>query len=251
MASPRLFYQGANYPMPEPSFLIKPNIKAEIIKIGNEQTPVIIIDNFAVDNTDLINYAINTSQFSDGQTNSYPGLRAPLPNTYVITLLRAVHGGICQVYQVPSELKLVPLTHNYSLLTMAEGELKLGQRMPHFDNTKPYHFAVLHYLNSATHGNTGFFRHIPTGYEKIRDYRVEHYFDSVEAFVAKNGEPTQNYVTRSDSHFELYHEVEYKPNRLVIYPGNLLHSTIVNTKADINNSPTSGRLTANIFIDFQ
>jgi hypothetical protein len=49
----------------------------------------------------------------------------------------------------------------------------------------------------------------------------------------------------------LYHQIEYRPNRLVIYPGNLLHSTIVNPQTDIDANPSSGRLTTNIFINFQ
>jgi hypothetical protein len=237
--------------MQEPSFLISPNIKAEIIQIGTEQTPIIIIDDIAVDNTDVINYACTTSKFSDDTATFYPGKRAPLPQPYVVTILQAVYQGICQVYQVPIELNLVPLDHNYSLLTKTEVELKLLQRMPHFDTSEPYHFAVLHYLNPAPHGNTGFFRHIPTGYERIQEDRIDQYINSAKKYVAKNGDPIQNYVTCSDKHYELYHEVEYKPNRLVIYPGNLLHSTIVKTQTDIDSSPFTGRLTANMFIDFQ
>ncbi|MFT6898507.1 MAG: hypothetical protein ACJA13_002928 [Paraglaciecola sp.] len=235
----------------EPSFLINPNIKAEIIHIGIEQTPIIIIDDLAVDNKDVINYACTTSKFADDLATFYPGVRAPLPQPYVITVLQAVYLGICNVYKVPIELNLVPLNHSYSLLTNSEKELHFLQRMPHFDTSKPYHFAVLHYLNSGSHGNTGFFRHIPTGYERITDSRSDHYANSAKAFLVENGEPIQKYVTRSDKHYELYHEVEYKPNRLVIYPGNLLHSTIVIPETDLSGDPKTGRLTANMFIDFQ
>jgi hypothetical protein len=235
----------------QPSFLINPNIKAEIIQIGEEKTPIIIIDDLAVDNKDVINYACTTSKFTSDVATFYPGIRAPLPQPYVITILQAVYRGICQVYQIPIELKLIPLNQSYSLLTKAQSELHLLQCMPHFDTSKPYHFAVLHYLNSGSHGNTGFFRHIPTGYERISDSRSEHYVSSAKSFIAENGDPLPQYVTRSDKHYELYHEVEYKPNRLIIYPGNLLHSTIVDIDTDINPDPQSGRLTANMFIDFQ
>ncbi len=235
----------------EPRFLITPNIKAEIIQIGTEKTPIIIIDDLAVDNADVIDYACSKSNFSNDVSTFYPGMRAPLPQPYVITVLQAVYRGICQVYQVPIELKLVPLNQSYSLLTKTEDELHFLQCMPHFDTSKPYHFAVLHYLNPGEHGNTGFFRHIPTGYERISESRSEHYVASAKEFIAKNGDPRQSYVTSSDGHYELYHEVEYKPNRLVIYPGNLLHSTIVCIDTDIDPEPETGRLTANMFIDFQ
>jgi hypothetical protein len=235
----------------EPSFIVSPDINAKVVKIGIEKTPIIIIDDFAVDNTDVIDFACTTSEFSDDQVTFYPGIRATLPQPYVITVLQAVYRGVCRVYQVPLDLNLVPLNQSYSLLTKQESELHFLQCMPHFDTSKPYHFAVLHYLNPGPHGNTGFFRHIPTGYEKISVERCEHYVNSAKAFVAEHGEPSNNYMTRSDKHYELYHEIEYRPNRLVIYPGNLLHSTIVKSEIDIDNSPYTGRLTANMFIDFR
>jgi hypothetical protein len=231
--------------------LICKDVKAEIIQIGTEQTPIIIIDDIAVDNTDVINYACTTSNFSDDTATFYPGKRYPLPQPYVIIILQAVYQVICQVYQVPIELNLVPLDNNYSLLTKTEGELKLLQCMPHFDTSAPYDFAVLHYLNPAPHGNTWFFRHIPTGYERLQDDRVDQYINSAKEYAAKNGDPIQNYVTCSDKHYDFYYEVEYKPTRLVIYPGNLLDSTIVKTQTDIDSSPYTGRLTANMFVDFQ
>ena len=111
----------------QPSFLINPNIKAEIIQIGEEKTPIIIIDDLAVDNKDVINYACTTSEFINDAATFYPGIRAPLPQPYVITILKAVYRGICQVYQVPIELKLIPLNQSYSLLTKAQSELHFLQ----------------------------------------------------------------------------------------------------------------------------
>lgn len=236
---------------PTPSFLINPNMKVNIVKIGTEQTPIIIMDDLAVDNNDVIRYACNTSQFSDDLATFYPGVRARLPQPYVITVLQSVYLGICRVYEVPGELKLVPLNHSYSLLTKQASELHYLQCMPHYDSGKPHYFAVLHYLNPGPHGNTGFFRHLPTGYERITNSRMDHYADTSKAFIVENGKPIQNYLTSSDKHYELYYEVEYKPNRLVIYPGNLLHSTIVCSKTDVDANPNTGRLTANMFIEFQ
>jgi hypothetical protein len=57
-------------------------------------------------------------------------------------------------------------------------------------------------------------------------------------------------VKGSNDEYELYHRIEYRPNRLVVYPGCLLHSGLVNPAVDINPDPRTGRLTANIFVDF-
>ena len=72
-----------------------------------------------------------------------------------------------------------------------------------------------------------------------------------KTFIETHGEPAQRYIDGSTDHFELYSHIEYKPNRLVAYPGCLLHSGLVNPKHDINPDPRTGRLTANIFVDFK
>jgi hypothetical protein len=58
-------------------------------------------------------------------------------------------------------------------------------------------------------------------------------------------------MRRSDAHFTLYHAVDYRANRLVIYPGSLLHSGLIDPAHDIDDDPETGRLTANIFVDFE
>jgi hypothetical protein len=65
-----------------------------------------------------------------------------------------------------------------------------------------------------------------------------------------NGPPAEKYINASDDHYELIGEVEYRPNRMVIYPGNLLHSGLIQPDRDINDDPASGRLTANLFLYF-
>ena len=68
---------------------------------------------------------------------------------------------------------------------------------------------------------------------------------STQPFVQKNVQaPTRGPI------IELIGEVEYRPNRMVIYPGNLLHSGLIQPDRDINDDPASGRLTANLFLYF-
>jgi len=65
-----------------------------------------------------------------------------------------------------------------------------------------------------------------------------------------HGLPAAQYITSSTDHYELIDEIEYAANRMVIYPGNLLHSGLISPERDINPDPSRGRLTANLFIDF-
>jgi protein tyrosine phosphatase (PTP) superfamily phosphohydrolase (DUF442 family) len=226
-------------------------ISPKIITVGNEQTPVIIIDDFALDTKNIIDDACHSASYARDESSFYPGLRSKLPKDYVVCALQKIYQGICHVYKIPAQLQLKPQDTYYSLITKAKDELSLIQRLPHFDTSRPYYFAILHYLNEKPHGNTGLFRHIPTGLEKIDDDNVEHYLNAAQQFIDTHGEPEQAYCTSTSTHYELYHEIEYKPNRLVIYPGHLLHSTIVCPDTDINSDPNTGRLTANIFIEFK
>ena len=236
--------------MSEITIEVNKPIKAETCFVGVNKTAVIIIDDFAIDTAAIIENACNNCDFEHQDNSYYPGIRARLPKSYVIDVLQAIYQQICVVYEIPVHLQLKPQEIYYSLLTNSQSQLSLNQRMPHFDTSRPYYFAILHYLNNNPHGNTGLFRHIPTGLERIDEDNEEHYLTAKEKYIDENGSPPQTYFTSSTGHYELYHEIEYKPNRLVIYPGRLLHSTIVCVDQDIDPSPVTGRLTANIFIEF-
>ncbi len=237
--------------MQEYTLVLNGASKATIQLVGNEQTPIMIFDDFVQDTHCLIDYSCGPARFETDRTSYYPGVRCPLPRQYVIDVLQSIYQQICDTYNIPLPLQLQVQPSYFSLLTHAPEQLNLLQRFPHFDTSKPFFFAVLHYLNNGTHGNTGLFRHKQTGFERISDNRVDEYLTSVKNHVLQEGEPKVAYITASDEQYELYHQIKYRPNRLVIYPGNLLHSTIVNPSNDLDDNPKTGRLTANIFINFE
>lgn len=231
------------------NYQVNTAIRPEIIYLGLEKTPLIMIDNFALDLSGLRQQAWQLEFMKENQTY-YPGHRAVLPKDYIAASLNAVYQLIYQVYQIPEKLRLKPKMLFYALITQPENSLNPLQCMPHFDTSAPFYFALLHYLNDSPHGSTGFFRHKPTGFERITDQRRPHYFESAQHFVDTYGAPPQRYQVQSNEHYELYHQIPYQANRLIIYPGNLLHSSLVDVVTDIDASPVSGRLTANMFIDF-
>ncbi|WP_350431273.1 DUF6445 family protein [Shewanella sp. H8] len=227
------------------------NIAPQVQYVGLQQTPVIIIDNFADDISKLIDIAINDSQFSRDPGSYYPGQRTALPRQYIIEVINAVFQLIYDVYRIPTQLRLKPQQCVYSLIDKQPESLAPLQCLPHFDTPSPHYFAILHYLNDGSHGDTGFFRHNATNYERITAENIDAYFTKAQPFLDEKKQTSPSYFVASDEHYSLYHQIEYRPNRLVIYPGNLLHSTLVNPQTDIDANPTSGRLTANIFINFQ
>ncbi|NMH65717.1 DUF6445 family protein [Shewanella salipaludis] len=223
----------------------------QILYLGHEKTPLIIIDNFAADLTPLLNFARTRATFAADPDSFYPGVRAPLPRPYVEDVLNRLYSLLYEVYEIPSRQSIRLQALHFSLISTSPEALKPLQRLPHFDTPQPHYFALLHYLNDGPHGNTAFFRHIPTGFERIDGSRMPAYFQSAQQFVGQNATEPPGYFVQSNEHYELYHQVEYRPNRLLIYPGNLLHSTLVEPGTDIDANPQTGRLTANMFIEFK
>ncbi|MDC2888357.1 DUF6445 family protein [Psychrosphaera algicola] len=214
-------------------FTQNPLMEVNVMKVGVEQTPIIVIDNFATNLDDIKKFAKSQAVYTPDTDTLYPGIRSPLPEPYIIKLLQAIYQPLYGIYGIDLSKRLKPLNSFFSLLTLPPEDLHLLQRMPHFDTNNQYCFAVLHYLSNGQHGGTGLYRHKPTQFERITDKRYEHYINSAKQFIQTNGEPAQGYITTSTDHFEKYYEVKYKPNRLVIYPSNLLHSVNVDKERDL------------------
>jgi hypothetical protein len=229
---------------------INPAMKITILIVGDEKTPVIVIDDVLIDSLSLRKYGCDSADFKSDNMTVYPGIRAQLPAWYTDAIMSLICPLFRQQYCVPEELKSVPVMAYFSLLTTPDEQLQTVQRMPHFDSVKKHNFALVHYLNEGDFGGTGFFRHRPTGFEKILDHRYNSFLFAAKTFVKNNGQPPLRYINGSDAHYELIDSVAYKPNRLVAYPGTILHSGIVQADVDISGDPVSGRLTANLFIDY-
>jgi len=230
--------------------MINPEMTVKKIQVGNEKTVVIVIDDFALDLNQLSTHARTAAKFTQDKNSFYPGIRAPLPREYVVTMLQAVYQPLYTIYNIPKYKQLKPLDIFYSLITTPEKALSLPQRIPHFDTSRPYYFAATHFINASSHGGTGIFKHKPTGYERINDNRVAQYLTALNGMIDKGRTPKSRYITQSNGQFELIEKIDYKENRLVIYPGNLLHSALISSENDVNDSPKSGRLTTNTFFEF-
>jgi len=232
--------------MRDATIAVNPNASLEVRTVGRAGTPVIVIDDFALDLGEVIDYGCRSAEYGSDGTSMYPGLRAPLPKGYVRAVLQQIYRLLFDVYEVPPDLGMKTVNAVYSLIATPEAQLQPGQRRPHFDSCRPYFLAVLHYLNAGPFCDTGLFRHRATGLERVSEETVETYLRACEEQAADES----GYIKGSSAHYELYDRIQYRPNRLVAYPGSLLHSGLVDPAVDINPDPRSGRLTANIFVDF-
>lgn len=227
---------------------LNPSIHPDIRIVGQEKIPVVVIDEPILSTKELIRYAVQDATFSTNGQFAYPGIRAELPRQYADALLPILSDIISSLYRLQPTLEYQLIHQFFSLVTQKPQDLRPLQRVPHFDNHSPYYFATVHYLNPGDYAGTGLFRHRPTGYERVSADRYPAYAKAAEAHIKVNGLPAEKYINESDDHFELIEELEYRPNRLVMYPGNILHSGLIDPDRDISGDPATGRLTANLFL---
>lgn len=218
--------------------------------IGHLNTPIITIDNFLNVEAEILRGIAVTTQFSKDPKDYYPGVRSALPIGYVSRLLDYLDPLIRRIYQIPEGFLTKPRQGCFSLVSQYGRELVPLQTLPHFDDANPLFFAVLHYLGKGRHGGTGFFRHRNTGFERIFPENEPSYFAKANQQNTMSRIGEKSYQVTSNDCYELYHSVEYRTDRLVIYPSNLLHSILVDESLDVDPDPVTGRLTANLFLRF-
>jgi hypothetical protein len=221
------------------------------VRIGEHQ--VILIDDF-LENPKALVEAARRSTFSPypgrEERKGYPGLRAPVPADYSARITELLEPLIRLNFQVPEALTLHKSACAFSLTTTPPQELGPLQRTPHFDASTPFHMAVLLYLCDEHHGGTGFYRHKATGLQQITPHTRERYLDLYYEEINRRA-PAPRYFDESDEQFSFLGMIPARFNRLVAYPGSLLHSACVNPACSINSDPLLGRLTVNTFYDFQ
>ena len=231
---------------------IKVNAKAapQVVYVGKNKTPVIIIDDYVSNLDEITNQVVKNAQFKPEGVTKYPGVRSSIPKTIVVSYLKPLMKTLYKVYKLSQDLQPTPIDNYFSLITKQPEDLSAMQSWPHFDTPNPNLIAVLHYLNKGEHGGTAFFKHNKSGLDDIDHQSIETYLNHANDYFNSLKTNTFRYCSEQHSEFTCYKKIAYKPNRLLIFPGQLLHSTLVNTNTDISSNPEEGRLTANMFIEF-
>jgi hypothetical protein len=224
-------------------------ITARTDRIGAEDSPVLVIDNFAADPQALVDHAASLAPFPPAEQTFYPGVRAPVPMPFVQGAHAYLEATLREAFGLGDQV-VVSGGWDFSLVTRPPAELTLRQRMPHIDSTHPGNLALLLYLASADQGGTGFYRHRSTGYETITEDRFDHYEARLKADVAAFGEP-QGYICGDSPIFERIADYEAVFNRMLIYRGRNLHSASLAPDFAGSPDPRSGRLTLNLFLHFR
>lgn len=177
--------------------------------------------------------------------NHYPGLRRVITPQdaayrYIERLLEAAAPFIGGAYDVDG-FDLIEAS--FSMVTCDPAQLSAVQRSPHFDSTEQHHFAVMHYLCDTP--GTAFYRHRATGLETVTEASLARYLAHARIESVRS---SPEYIVDSNEFYEQTGVVKGLCNRLVIYPGNLLHSGLIPPGLTLSDDPRTGRLTTNIFI---
>ena len=219
----------------------------QLIRVGQGKLPVVIVDNLAFDPAELVGLAKAMAPFPKDTQSYYPGLRRPITREdgaafgYVEALLEAVASVIGGGFDVDG-FELVDAS--FSMVTTSPDRLSAAQRAPHFDSVDAHYLAVLHYLSGVEESGTAFYRQRATGIEAIDATNIDRFI----AFAKRESAQLFGYTTGTNAFFEMIGSVEAQPGRLVIYPGNLLHSGLIVGGEALSDDPATGRLTTNIFV---
>ncbi len=216
-----------------------------MVRQGNEQQPVVVIDDFAPDPEILIERAARLPYGPMGR--AFPGVRAKTEVEVLAPMFRRIEPVIGEVFGVTEGMERI--ASYYSLVTTPPSQLQLLQRLPHFDGVGAVCLAMVHHLSRAETGGTAFYRHRSTGFETITAERLPRYNQAVSLELARLGQPPAQYVSGDTALYEQIALHEARFNRLILYRGTTLHSAQIPADAALSADPRCGRFSINTFIE--
>jgi hypothetical protein len=225
-------------------------VKPELRRVGNSQSPLVVIDDFSGSAEDIARIADALAPYPPITQNYYPGVRRPITprdgdaNDYAMRTCREAAPFVGGAFDVDSfDLKEA----SFSIVTIKPGRLGPAQRIPHFDSPDQGIIAMLHFLRVPRESGTAFYRHRASGIERVTNDNVGDYVQSAQA-AAESLPPDSGYINASNEYYQQIGMVEAVPDRLIMYHGSLLHSGVIPAGMSFSADPREGRLTGNFFL---
>jgi hypothetical protein len=174
-------------------FRPNPRVTARVLHFGRERGAAIVIDEFLANPQALVDVAAAHGNFHPVINNLYPGIRSPLPDSYLRLIVGCLQEPISKIFGL-GDLDPARVQGDFSLVTTPPEKLQLLQCLPHFDTTNTGQIAVLHYLCRPEQGGTAFYRHRSTGFESIDGERHDGYLAALGAELKAAGPPDSYYI---------------------------------------------------------
>lgn len=229
----------------EPEFALDPQYSAQVLHLGRERAPVLIVDDLLRDPEAMLCHAESGAAFRKEEKDFYPGIRKPLSLAYATAIYGGLHALFADTFGAASPATIEPLSCALSLTTTMPEQLRPIQSVPHFDSFDPSLVAGVHYFCGEAFGGTSFYRHRASGYESLDAARIREYAPRLKQEVMDLQLQRFDYIRGDTALFERTGGVEARFNRAVFYRSNLLHSGDIRVDAGLSADPRAGRLTAN------
>ncbi|WP_454713935.1 DUF6445 family protein [Caulobacter segnis] len=223
--------------------MLGPNISVRLRKVGQEQQPLLVVDDVLADPWAMVDAARAADFYRPPHTN-YPGLNANLPEAYYRTVVTALRGPIEAAFGLRADAVL-KFFGFFALATTPASAATPVQTVPHLDGPDPNRLAMVHYFCQGDFGGTGFFRHQATGFESVDATRTDAYATALKAELAHE---RRAFAGADTPGYDLIEAVEPVFNRLIIYRGHVFHAGLLGHGGGAAD-PATGRLTANGFIE--
>jgi hypothetical protein len=216
-----------------------------ITRIGRDGQAIVVIDNFSPC-AEALRAVAHASDFGPAR-NLYPGVRAPLPDSYWSDeQLRLCQTVIARAFDLKGALTIIDAS--FSMVTTPCDQLSVGQRLPHADAFSPRQIALVHYLTDDFTEGTAFYQHRSTGMQAITEPMRHAYFQTLDDELRRHGPPSGSYIRGDTNLFQQLLEVESRFNRAVLYRGQQLHSGAIGPHTRLSADPSGGRLTVTAFM---
>jgi hypothetical protein len=226
---------------------LHPNFSYRIDRVGIEQEPVLVIDNFLDHADTLIDFAERFGQFNQVRNASgYPGVQAWAPEIYIHALYYHLQDIMFETFAIKVE-EISNIKTNFSMVTTPASHLKPIQSIPHYDSTRRSELAAVHYLCTPDKGGTSLYRHRSTGYESIDVSRVDGY-EKIAHKEMESPQCKEKYMNGNNDFFEKIASYDAEFNRIIMYRCTSLHSGNIASDFTFDANPRTGRLTLNTFV---
>ena len=219
-------------------------MKCQAMRFGQEQQPLLLVDDFVPETDSLIDYAL-TQQDVQQAGGLYPGLRSAAPPGFAQWMQQRLAAVLQPVFGLPAT-GLSQLNCFYSLVTTAADQLSLPQRLPHFDRPQQQELAAVLYLCGAEHGGTSFYRHRSSGFEYVDQPRLGQYQQQLSAELQQSPEP-KGYINGDTALYQRVLQIPARKNRLLLYRCSSLHSGDIPADYAYDENPWTGRFTITAF----
>jgi hypothetical protein len=229
-------------------FTIHSPLKIDVIYIGREQQPIVVVDNLLQFPEAIIDYAEDGIAFQKNPNDFYPGVRKPFETEYSHNLCQSMENTFRRVFNIAADQHIEVMSCVLSMATTAPHELRPIQSVPHIDSCSTSNIAGVHYLCQPHHGGTSFYRHRQTGFESIDEQKLKTYAPMLKNEVMADRSGASQYMNGDTAIFERIGQIDAKFNRAIFYRSNILHSGNVQSESGLSDKPRSGRLTANTLI---